>query len=107
MVMYEDDAQGYLSLVYDYVPSASEVLRDVDEAPIERGETFQNKKKGKKHLRPLLDEWIVIDANLGDKAAQIVYEEMEKRGFKAQSLTIDGKVHSAFRIPDEAPREEY
>lgn len=107
MVMYEDDAQGYLSLVYDYRPSASEVIKDIAEAPIERGETFQNKKKGKKVLGPLLDEWIIVDADLGEKAAQLVYEEMEGKGFKAQPFTVGNTIRTGFKIPDEAPREEY
>ncbi len=50
MVMYEDDGKGNLLLKYEVVPSASEVIRDVLEAPIESGETFQNKKKGVKSV---------------------------------------------------------
>lgn len=102
MVMYEDDSKGHLFLNYDYVPSASEVLRDLEEAPIERGETFQNKGK-----KVLFDEFLIVNASLGEKAAQTVYEEMTNKGFKAQPFAIDNKMVTAFKIPDEALREEY
>ena len=65
MVMYEDDGEGYLTLRYEVVPSAAEVIRDVLNAPIESGETFQNKKRG---LKAILDKYILIDAELGKKA---------------------------------------
>ena len=70
MVMYEDFCKGELFLRYENTPSANEVIRDVLNAPIESGETFQNKKKG---MRAINDKFILIDApSIGKKAKEEV-----------------------------------
>ena len=102
MVMYEDDCKGNLLLKYDVVPSVSEVIRDVLEAPIESGETFQNKKKG---VKAILDKYILIDANLGKKAEETVVAEVTaKMNWKA--IRSKEKNLFGFELPESAESEQ-
>lgn len=102
MVMYEDDGKGNLLLKYEVVPSASEVIRDVLEAPIESGETFQNKKKG---VKAVLDKYILVDANLGKKAEETVVAEVTaKTNWKA--VRSKGTNLVGFELPESAESEQ-
>lgn len=117
MVMYEDYCKGELFLRYENTPSANEVIRDVLNAPIESGETFQNKKKGMKAIN---DKFIVIDApSLGKKAQEeIVATVTEKTGWKTAQITSlaevrledDGKTVRnelfGFALPADAESEQ-
>lgn len=83
MVMYTSDVSSHtLILDYDNVPGAQEVIRDVLNAPIDIGETFQNKQKGKKAIL-VKDEKIKINAKLGKKALTEVMtsDALTKAGF--------------------------
>lgn len=102
MVMYEDDGEGYLTLRYDVVPSAAEVIRDVLNAPIESGETFQNKKHG---LKAIIDKYILIDAELGKKAEEAVVAEVtEKMNWKA--IRSNERNMFGFELPESAESEQ-
>lgn len=102
MVMYEDDGKGNLLLKYEVVPSASEVIRDVLEAPIESGETFQNKKKC---VKAVLDKYIFVDANLGKKAEETVVAEVTaKMNWKA--IRSKEKNLFGFELPESAESEQ-
>ena len=102
MVMYEDDGEGYLTLMYDVVPSAAEVIRDVLNAPIESGETFQNKKRG---LKAIIDKYILIDAELGKKAEETVVAEVtEKMNWKA--IRSNERNMFGFELPESAESEQ-
>lgn len=101
MVMYEDDSKGNLYLRYEYTPSASEVIRDVLEAPIER-ETFQSKRK---HSLSITDTRILIDANLGKNAEESVVSEIqEKTSWKA--IKKEGTSMFGFELPEDAASEQ-
>lgn len=83
MVMYTSDVNSHtLTLDYDKVPGAQEVIRDILNAPIDVGETFQNKQKGK-NVVLVKDEKIKINAKLGKKAlAEVMSSEaLTKAGF--------------------------
>ena len=102
MVMYEDDGKGNLILKYEVVPSANEVIRDVLEAPIESGETFQNKKKG---VKAILDKYIFINAELGKKAEETVVAEVTaKTNWKA--VRSKEKNLFGFELPESAESEQ-
>lgn len=108
MVMYEDDGVGNLILKYESTPSANEVIRDVLEAPIESGETFQNKRKGRKALK---DTHIMISANIGKKASDEIVETIEKKtGWasckitKAENPAYVGMF--GFVLPEDAESEQ-
>lgn len=107
MVMYEDDAVGNLFLRYETIPSAAEVVRDVLNAPIESGETFQNKKKGRKAIK---DKAIVIDAALGKKALdEVVKTVEEKTGWVPMTITEGPKGYKGlhgFQLPEDAESEQ-
>lgn len=100
--MYEDDGEGYLTLRYEVVPSAAEVIRDVLNAPIESGETFQNKKRG---LKAIFDKYILIDAELGKKAEETVVAEVtEKMNWKA--IRSNERNTFGFELPESAESEQ-
>ena len=102
MVMYEDDGEGNLLLKYEVVPSVSEVIRDVLEAPIESGETFQNKKKG---VKAKIDKFIIIDANQRKKAEETnVAEITAKMNWKA--IRSKEKNLFGFELPESAESEQ-
>ena len=102
MVMYEDDGEGNLLLKYEVVPSVSEVIRDVLEAPIESGETFQNKKKG---VKAVLDKYILVDAELSKKAEETVVAEVTaKMNWKA--IRSKEKNLVGFELPESAESEQ-
>lgn len=87
MVMYVSDvSSNTLNLNYDNVPGAKEVIRDILNAPIEYGETFQNKKRGKKAFI-VKDEKIKVNASLGEKAIKeiLISEDLRKAGFRFAS----------------------
>jgi hypothetical protein len=102
MVLYEDDAKGNLYLRYKETPSANEVIRDVLEAPIESGETFQNKRK---NMISITDVRVLVDAALGKKAEeQVVSEVTSKTTWKAikkESTKLFG-----FELPEDAESEQ-
>lgn len=99
MVMYEDFCEGKLFLRYENTPSANEVIRDVLNAPIESGETFQNKKRGMKVIN---DKFILIDApSIGKKAKEeVIAAVTEKTGWKAVENSF------GFALPAEAESEQ-
>lgn len=103
MVMYEDDNEGNLILFYDYTPSATEVVKDIKEAPIEYGDTFQSKRKGKKST---LDKWICIDAELKDGAIKTIIEECLQLGFKLTKTNNRQKYVLVFDIPENEQSEQ-
>ncbi len=105
MVMYEDDGFGWLILKYENVPSANEAIRDVLEAPIESGETFQNKKKGVKAIR---DNYILIDAKLGKKALDEVTKTVEEKTKWTPCVCTEGRYKdmSGFKLPENAESEQ-
>lgn len=99
MVMYEDFCKGELFLRYENTPSANEVIRDVLNAPIESGETFQNKKRGMKAIN---DKFILIDApSIGKKAKEeVIAAVTEKTGWKAVENSF------GFALPADAESEQ-
>ena len=99
MVMYEDDCKGKLYLKYEVTPSANEVINDVLNAPIESGETFQNKRKG---VIQITDKFIFIDApSIGKKAKEeVVAAVTEKTGWKSSLDTF------SFALPENAESEQ-
>lgn len=99
MVMYEDYCKGELFLRYENTPSANEVIRDVLNAPIESGETFQNKKRG---MKPINDKFILIDApSIGKKAKEeVIAAVTEKTGWKAVENSF------GFALPADAESEQ-
>lgn len=99
MVMYEDFCKGELFLRYENTPSANEVIRDVLNAPIESGETFQNKKKGMKVIN---DKFILIDVPLIGKKAkeEVIAAVTEKTGWKAIENSF------GFVLPENAESEQ-
>lgn len=102
MVMYEDDGKGNLLLKYEVVPSASEVIRDVLEAPIESGETFENKRK---NTKAILDKYIFIDADLGKKAELAIIAEVRVKtkwkAIRSRETNLIG-----FELPESAESEQ-
>lgn len=105
MVVYEDNNEGVLSLKYDYTPSASEVVRDIVDAPIEQKETFQSKRKGSKAT---IDKYVaIVAAGLGDKAKKSIIDDMQDRGWEECAVTISGEKHLGFKIPEETVKEGY
>lgn len=105
MVMYEDDNKGVLALRYSYTPSASEVVKDIIDAPIERGETFQNRRKGSKAT---VDKYVAIVAEgLGDKAKKCIVSDMQDYGWEESPVIVGKGKYLGFKIPEEAEREEY
>lgn len=102
MVLYEDDAKGNLYLRYKETPSANEVIRDVLEAPIESGETFQNKRK---NMISITDVRVLVDAALGKKAEeQVVSEVTSKTAWKA--IKKEGTKLFGFELPEDAESEQ-
>lgn len=84
MVMYVSEVStGTLNLNYENVPGAKEVIRDILNAPIDYGETFQNKRRGKKAYI-VKDEKIKVNADLGKKALDEVMssKELVDAGFR-------------------------
>lgn len=102
MVMYEDDGKGNLVLKYEVVPSAAEVIRDVFNAPIESGETFQTKKRG---VKAILDKYILIDAELGKKAEETVVSEVTER-MNWKAIRSNEKKMFGFELPESAESEQ-
>lgn len=84
MVMYISNVVSKtLILDYEKTPSASEVISDILNAPIEYGENFQNKKRGRNNLI-VKDEKIFVNAELGKKALEEIFksEKLVNAGFK-------------------------
>lgn len=91
MVMYESDGST-LTLSYENcVPGATEVIRDIKDAPIERADELHKKSTDEKVL--------TVSAKLGKKAEAEVVEAVEKFGFKR----IKGL---SFEIPTEDLSEQ-
>lgn len=104
MVMYTSDVKSHtLSLDYGYVPGAKEVIRDILSAPIEYGENFQNKKKGRKTFI-VKDERIKVNAELGDKARKEVFESEELRNAGFRFATEKNNLDPAYIY---VPETEY
>lgn len=103
MVMYEDDGKGNLTLKYEVVPSAAEVIRDVFNAPIESGETFQNKKRG---VKAIFDKYIFIDAKLGKKAEESVVAEVVTNRMNWKAIRSTEKKMFGFELPESAESEQ-
>lgn len=101
MVMYEDYCKGKLFLKYENTPSANEVIRDVLNAPIESGETFQNKKKG---MLVINDKYIVVLADLGPKAEEQVLQEIADARPNWKAVKVEGKL--GFELPEAAESEQ-
>lgn len=76
MVMYEDDNNGSLYLRYEDPPSASKIVKDLVDAPIERGESFYKKKKLKKK-KETIDKYIIIDYKLSNEMEKSVVHDID------------------------------
>lgn len=108
MVMYEDDGVGNLILKYETTPSANEVIRDILEAPIESGETFQNAKKGCKAVK---DDYILVSSDMKQKSAdEVVKAVEEKTGWTFCKITkAENSAYAGlwgFKLPEDAESEQ-
>lgn len=108
MVMYEDDGVGFLILKYETTPSANEVIRDILEAPIESGETFQNTKKGRKAIK---DDFILVSSDMKKKATDEVEKVVEeKTGWESCKITkAENSAYVGlwgFKLPEGAESEQ-
>lgn len=107
MVMYTSDLKSKtLVLDYDVVPSSTQVISDILNAPIEYGETFQNKKHGRKNII-VKDEKILVNANLSNKALSEVMtsEKLISAGFRFanEKNKLDAKF---IYVPEDAISEQ-
>lgn len=106
MVMYISSvSDNTLTLKYDNVPSAKEVIRDILNAPIEYGETFQNKRKGK-HGIIVKDERIKVDADLGKKAVIEILTSGDLRNAGFRFATEKNGLDSNYIYVPETPCSE-
>lgn len=92
MVMYTSDVKSnILTLDWDVKPSKQQIVHDILNAPIEYGENFQNKKKGRGNLI-VTDKKIFIDEKyMSAKAAKEISENesLLKAGFKFKENYIE------------------
>lgn len=105
MVMYEDDNSGNLSLVYSYVPQASEIVKDLLDAPVEKEASFFAKKKSLLK-KPTIDERLVVkieNGKLGAKAVDQVVSTM----VDDYNWTVSSKDPLVFEIKKDRIREVY
>lgn len=103
MVMYDDDGKGNLYLRYEYTPSASEVVRDVLDAPIENGETYQSKRRGQVAIT---DNRVLVDATLGKKAEEEIVSTISEEKPHWKAIRKEGTSLFGFEFPEDGANEQ-
>ena len=93
MVMYESDGES-LTLNYDVAnPSIGQIIEDILNAPLEYGETFQDKKAC------LKEQYLIVKANITEKAFKKVCEGVADFGFKSTKFL-------EFKVPEVSVSEQ-
>lgn len=105
MVMYEDDNSGNLSLVYDYMPQASEIIRDLLDAPVEKEVSFFTKKKSLLK-KPTVDEQLVVKIKNGKLSAKTI-DQVINTMRDDYNWTVSLKDPLTFEIEKDRIREVY